>query len=113
MVGGFSLTAKKDPLLSIKVKFAGLVVGAALISCAAVGVISYEIGKSGLIDASKIRLDMIAENQAATISSGMVRIEQALSDISKNNALGDAIDWQRPCSTRKHRTSGRVSRHPA
>ncbi|WP_343225689.1 methyl-accepting chemotaxis protein [Oricola nitratireducens] len=54
--------------------------------------ISYEIGKSGLIDASKIRLDMIAENQAATISSGMVRIEQALSDISKNNALGDAID---------------------
>ena len=36
-------------LKSIKARFAALVVGAALVSCAAVGVLSYQIGKTGLL----------------------------------------------------------------
>ncbi|GAB4354668.1 MAG: methyl-accepting chemotaxis protein [Oricola sp.] len=80
-----------DAFSSIKVRFAGLVVGAALVSCAAVGVLSYQIGKSGLIDASRLRLDMIADNQASTLSNEVERIDQALSDIANNNAFGDAL----------------------
>jgi len=85
----FSIGAPK----SIKARFAALVVGAALVSCAAVGVLSYQIGKDGLIEASQVRLDMVAENQADTVSSKMKRIDQALADMAKNNSFGDSIDY--------------------
>ncbi len=84
----FSMGALK----SIKARFAVLVVGAALVSCAAVGVLSYQIGKSGLIEASEQRLDLIAENQADTVSSKIRRIEQAMGDMAKNNSFGESID---------------------
>lgn len=91
MLGRLQAILSTNALSSIKVRFAALVVGAALISCAAVGALSYQIGKNGLIDASQLRLDMIAENQADKLSAEVKRIEQAVSDIANNNAFGDAL----------------------
>jgi methyl-accepting chemotaxis protein len=91
MLGKLRAIFSTNAFSSIKVRFAGLVVGAALVSCAAVGILSYQIGKNGLIDASQLRLDMIAENQAATLSKEVVRIEQVLADIASNNAFGEAV----------------------
>ncbi len=92
MAGKFLELAKKVSFSSIKAKFAGLVVGAALVSCMAVGILSYQIGKNGLIDASKIRLDMVAQNQSSKLESHLIRLNQALAEFSQNNAVADAID---------------------
>jgi len=92
MLRKISTIVSTDGLKSIKVRFAALVVGAALVSCAAVGVLSYQIGKNGLIEASQLRLDMVAENQAETVSSKLQRIEQAMGEMAKNNSIGESID---------------------
>lgn len=91
MSGRLGAGSRTNAFSSIKARFAGLVVGAALISCAAVGILSYEIGKSGLIEASQLRLDMIADNQASALAKEVERIDQTLSDIANNNAFGDAL----------------------
>lgn len=41
---------------SIKLKFASLVVGATVVSCVAVGFVSYDLGSKGLVEASKMGL---------------------------------------------------------
>jgi methyl-accepting chemotaxis protein len=77
---------------SIKAKFALLVIGATLVSCLSVGLLSYEIGKQGLIEASELRLASIAGNQAKDVSNYVVRVNQTLSDIGQNTAVADAVD---------------------
>ncbi|WCK80090.1 methyl-accepting chemotaxis protein [Agrobacterium fabrum] len=75
--------------LSIKTKFATVVIGATLISCSAVGLLSYEIGKTGLIEASKLRLSAIARNEAKTLETYAKRVDQTLVEISQNTAVGE------------------------
>ncbi|MCL6707022.1 methyl-accepting chemotaxis protein [Pseudomonas sp. R2.Fl] len=79
-------------LSSVKAKFAGLVIGATLVSCSAVGILSYQIGKSGLIEASKLRLESIASNQSKALLAYNERIEQSISEISQNTAIGETAD---------------------
>jgi methyl-accepting chemotaxis protein len=83
--------APKRPLSSVRAKFAALVLGATLVSCMAVGMISYQIGKSGLITASKLRLDAIAENQSKALGNYVDRVGQTLVEVSQNAAIGDVI----------------------
>ena len=92
MLGTLFTSGRIVSFSSIKVKFAGLVVGAALVSCMAVGALSYQIGKTGLIEASKIRLEMVAGNQSSRLETHLARMEQALGEISQNNAVAEAID---------------------
>ncbi|MBB6178494.1 methyl-accepting chemotaxis protein [Pseudorhizobium flavum] len=77
---------------SLKAKFAGLVVGATFVSCLSVGLLSYQIGKSGLIEASQLRLESIAANQSDDLSTYQARIQQALSELGQNSAIGQAVD---------------------
>ena len=67
--------------LSIKAKFVGLVVGATFVSCLAVGLLSYQIGKSGLIEASKMRLESAAGNQSKQLAAYQERVSQSLADL--------------------------------
>ncbi|MFN7103390.1 MAG: methyl-accepting chemotaxis protein, partial [Pseudorhizobium sp.] len=78
--------------LSIKAKFAGLVVGATFVSCLSVGLLSYQIGKDGLIEASKLRLESVAGNQSKGLASYEERISQSLADLAQNTAIGQAVE---------------------
>jgi methyl-accepting chemotaxis protein len=77
---------------SIKAKFAGLVVGATFVSCLSVGLLSYEIGKNGLIEASKLRLEAVAGNQSKGLETYQARITQALSELAQNTAIAQAVE---------------------
>jgi methyl-accepting chemotaxis protein len=89
---GVNPTAVKAKSLSIKAKFAALVTGATLVSCLAVGLLSYEIGKSGLIDASEIRLETVAGNQSKQLDAYTLRVEQSISELSQNAAIAQALE---------------------
>ena len=78
--------------LSIKAKFAALVTGATLVSCVLVGTLSYQTGKNGLLDASKLRLETIAQNGIANLDNYTSRIEQSLAELSQNSAIASAAD---------------------
>jgi len=91
MPGG-NPTAVKVKSLSIKAKFAALVTGATLVSCLSVGLLSYEMGKSGLIDASKIRLETVAGNQSKQLDAYTLRVEQSISELSQNAAVAQALE---------------------
>ena len=77
---------------SVKAKFAALVLGATLVSCLSVGAISYQIGKNGLIEASELRLQSVADNQSKAIGRYTARIEQSLGELAQNTAIGDAAN---------------------
>ncbi|CAD7024079.1 methyl-accepting chemotaxis protein [Pseudorhizobium endolithicum] len=77
---------------SIKAKFAGLVVGATFVSCLSVGLLSYQIGKGGLIEASQLRLESVAGNQSKGLATYQARITQALTELGQNTAIGQAVD---------------------
>jgi len=87
-----SSTAGAGRSLSIKAKFAGLVVGATFVSCLSVGVLSYQIGKDGLIEASKLRLESVAGNQAKGLTAYQGRVSQSLADLAQNTAIGQAVE---------------------
>ena len=89
---GVNPTAVKAKSLSIKAKFAALVTGATLVSCLSVGLLSYEMGKSGLIDASKIRLETVAGNQSKQLDAYTLRVEQSISELSQNAAVAQALE---------------------
>ncbi|MGN7957134.1 methyl-accepting chemotaxis protein [Agrobacterium tumefaciens] len=91
MPGG-NPTAVKAKSLSIKAKFAALVTGATLVSCLSVGLLSYEMGKSGLIDASEIRLETVASNQSKQLDAYTLRVEQSISELSQNAAVAQALE---------------------
>nr|WP_244559869.1 MULTISPECIES: methyl-accepting chemotaxis protein [unclassified Agrobacterium] len=78
--------------MSIKAKFAALVTGATLVSCLSVGLLSYEMGKSGLIDASEIRLETVASNQSKQLDAYTLRVEQSISELSQNAAVAQALE---------------------
>ncbi|MFK0384340.1 methyl-accepting chemotaxis protein [Agrobacterium sp. NPDC090273] len=78
--------------LSIKAKFAALVTGATLISCLSVGLISYQIGRAGLIDASTIRLETVAGNQSKQLDAYTLRVEQSIAELSQNSAIAQATE---------------------
>ena len=78
--------------LSIKAKFALLVVGAALVAGTAVGALSYRIGRDGLIEASQARLAMVASVRADALSAYLRRGEEALGEIAQNNTLGETME---------------------
>lgn len=92
VVGSKETLARTSALLSVKAKFAGLVVGATLVSCMAVGLLSYQIGKTGLIEASKLRLESVASTQAKALNAYEIRIQQALGELAQNSALGEAAE---------------------
>jgi methyl-accepting chemotaxis protein len=79
-------------LWTVKTKVASLVLGATLVSCLSVGIVSYQIGKSGLIDASQLRLASVADNQSKALQRFSARIDQSLAELSQNTAIGDASD---------------------
>ncbi|MGV2166817.1 methyl-accepting chemotaxis protein [Agrobacterium sp. 16-172Ci] len=89
---GVNPTAVKAKSLSIKAKFAALVTGATLVSCLSVGLLSYEMGKSGLIDASEIRLETVAGNQSKQLDAYTLRVEQSISELSQNAAVAQALE---------------------
>ncbi|MGV8938881.1 MAG: methyl-accepting chemotaxis protein [Allorhizobium sp.] len=92
MSGNITRATSGGRLSSVKAKFAALVLGATLVSCLSVGIISYQIGKDGLIDASKLRLDSIATNQSKTLNAYTQRIEQSLAELAQNTAIGEATE---------------------
>ncbi|MCO5730408.1 methyl-accepting chemotaxis protein [Rhizobium sp. SSA_523] len=77
---------------TVRAKVAALVLGATLVSCLSVGVVSYQIGKAGLIDASEMRLASIAATQSDGLERFSARIDQSLAELSQNTAIGDAAD---------------------
>ncbi|MFF2319766.1 methyl-accepting chemotaxis protein [Agrobacterium sp. NPDC058088] len=89
---GANPTAVKAKSLSIKAKFAALVTGATLVSCLSVGLLSYEMGKSGLIDASEIRLETVASNQSKQLDAYTLRVEQSITELSQNAAIAQSLD---------------------
>ncbi|OOO35996.1 methyl-accepting chemotaxis protein [Agrobacterium sp. YIC 4121] len=89
---GVNPTAVKAKSLSIKAKFAALVTGATLVSCLSVGLLSYEMGKAGLIDASEIRLETVAGNQSKQLDAYTLRVEQSISELSQNAAVAQALE---------------------
>ncbi|MGF0538718.1 methyl-accepting chemotaxis protein [Agrobacterium sp. ES01] len=92
MSGKSLQTNKFSALSSVKAKFAGLVIGATLVSCLAVSLISYQIGKDGLIEASKLRLDAVAANQSKSLLGYNKRIDQMISEIAQNSVIGETAD---------------------
>ncbi len=84
--------ARLGALSSVKAKFAALVVGATLVSCLSVGVLSYQVGKSGLIEASKLRLESVAKTQSKDLNAYIRRVDQSLSDLAQNTAIGEATE---------------------
>ncbi|MCM2477490.1 methyl-accepting chemotaxis protein [Rhizobium sp. CG5] len=85
-------SARIGVLSSVKAKFAALVVGATLVSCLSVGILSYQVGKSGLIEASKLRLEAVAANQSKALRAYNQRIEQSLAELAQNTAIGEATE---------------------
>ncbi|NKN38386.1 HAMP domain-containing protein [Agrobacterium sp. a22-2] len=85
-------SARIGVLSSVKAKFAALVVGATLVSCLSVGILSYQVGKSGLIEASKLRLESVAANQSKALIAYNQRIEQSLAELAQNTAIGEATE---------------------
>lgn len=77
---------------SVKAKFAGLVIGATLVSCLSVGLISYYEGRAGLIKASEAKLSAEVASKAKDIKNYNNRIEQMLAEVSQNGAIGDAVE---------------------
>uniref|UniRef100_UPI0031019B63 methyl-accepting chemotaxis protein n=1 Tax=Neorhizobium sp. EC2-8 TaxID=3129230 RepID=UPI0031019B63 len=86
-------------LTSVKMKFALVVLGSALLCCVAVGLLSYEIGKRGLIEASHLRLDTLVTAQSKALTAYGNRVEQALGEISQNTAIGDMANNAAPFLT--------------
>jgi len=86
------MPARKGLLSSVKAKVAALVLGATLVSCMSVGLISYQIGKAGLITASEAKLDAIAENQSKALGNYVTRIDQSLAELSQNVAISEVVD---------------------
>ena len=79
-------------LSSIKAKFGAVIIGTAIVSCFSVGALSYQIGKNGLIEASKIRLEAIAASQSKALRAYDERVEQTLSEIAQNQSLGEVAE---------------------
>ncbi|TRB03320.1 HAMP domain-containing protein [Agrobacterium tumefaciens] len=77
---------------SIKAKFAVVIIGTAIVSCASVGALSYQIGKDGLIEASKIRLEAIAANQSKALRAYDERVQQTLTEIAQSQSLGEMTE---------------------
>ncbi|MBO9195035.1 HAMP domain-containing protein, partial [Rhizobium sp. 16-449-1b] len=77
---------------SIKAKFAAVIIGTAIVSCASVGALSYQIGKNGLIEASKIRLEAIAANQSKALRAYDERVAQTLTEIAQSQSLGEMTE---------------------
>ncbi len=77
---------------SVKAKFAGLVIGATLVSCLSVGLISYYQGRAGLIEASQLRLETEAKTKVKDLVNYDRRTVQVLSEISENAAIGEAAE---------------------
>lgn len=77
---------------SIKLKFASLVVGATIVSCVTVGFVSYDLGSKGLIEASKMGLQTIANSDARDLAAYNHRAEQVLGELSSSAAIGDAVE---------------------
>lgn len=77
---------------TIKFKFAALVIGATLASCATVGLLSYKIGSDGLIEASKFGLQSVVNARAKEISAFDTRALQTLDEVSSNAALGEVME---------------------
>lgn len=50
------------------------------------------MGKSGLIDASKIRLETVAGNQSKQLDAYTLRVEQSISELSQNAAIAQALE---------------------
>ncbi|KVK58306.1 methyl-accepting chemotaxis protein [Agrobacterium sp. TS45] len=50
------------------------------------------MGKSGLIDASKIRLETVAGNQSKQLDAYTLRVEQSISELSQNAAVAQALE---------------------
>ncbi|WLE00981.1 HAMP domain-containing methyl-accepting chemotaxis protein (plasmid) [Agrobacterium leguminum] len=103
-------------LSSIRTKFAAIVVGATLISCAAVGLLSYQIGKSGLVKASELQLRAIAGSDGERVTGYAERVKQSLAELSKNSAIGDVIgdisttyEFEKPKITKEYQPSGSTS----
>lgn len=89
----FNATSKTvHRLSSVRGKFAAVILGTAIVSCFSIGALSYQIGKSGLIEASKIRLEAVAANQSKTLKAYNERVEQTLSEIAQNQSLGEMAD---------------------
>ncbi|MBP1852612.1 methyl-accepting chemotaxis protein [Rhizobium halophytocola] len=69
--------------------------------------LSYEIGKEGLIEASELRLDAIATNQVKALNAYQARVGQALDELAQNAAIGDAVEnmgtviWAEDADVRK------------
>ncbi|WP_445263503.1 methyl-accepting chemotaxis protein [Rhizobium rhizogenes] len=53
---------------------------------------SYQIGKNGLIEASKIRLEAIAANQSKALRAYNERVEQTLTEIAQSQSLGEMTE---------------------
>ena len=82
----------RKTLGTIKFKFAALVIGATLASCVSVGALSYVLGSSGLIEASKFGLQSIVDAQQKEISGFDRRVTQTLGELSSNSAIAEALD---------------------
>ncbi|MDR6817410.1 methyl-accepting chemotaxis protein [Neorhizobium sp. 2083] len=76
-------------LPSVRLKFALIVIGCTLLSSVAVSVSSYEIGKRGLIEASKLRFEALASAQSKALNAYGTRVEQTLGEVSQNTAIGE------------------------
>ena len=83
---------RRNSLGSIKVKFAGAVIGATLISCLTVGTLSYVAGRDGLIEASEHALQSIASSHVLTLKSFDARAEQSLNELAQNSGIAEAAD---------------------
>jgi len=88
-LSNFELRSFPKALASVRLKFALIVIGCTLLSSVAVSVSSYEIGKAGLIDASKLRFEALANAQSKALSAYGTRVEQTLGEVSQNTAIGD------------------------
>ncbi len=91
-MGGAGTRAGFLRLRTVKSKFAALVIGATLASCASVGLLSYKIGSEGLIEASKFGLQSVVNARAKEISAFDTRALQTLGEVSSNAALGEVMD---------------------
>lgn len=90
-MSSFILLPRKT-LGTIKFKFAALVIGATLASCASVGLLSYKMGSEGLIEASKFGLQSVVNARAKEISAFDTRALQTLGEVSSNAALGEVME---------------------
>lgn len=85
-------TRSRTTLGTIKVKFAGLVIGATLASCISVGLLSYALGSSGLIEASKFGLQSFVDAQQKEIARFDLRANQTLTELASNASIAEALE---------------------